>query len=78
MNRPSTLAEVVRRLKAETQPLEISLPGFLDTFYTRPADRQTMIDPAPELTGDAIVDASMGAIGEHLARRWGLRIPVWT
>lgn len=78
MNRPDTLAEVARRLKADASVLHNALAGFLDTFYTNPERRQAMIDPAPELIGDAILDASLGGIGEHLARRWNLRIPAWT
>lgn len=37
-----------------------------------------MIDDAPPLTGDTITDAMLGAVGEHLARRWGLKVPRWT
>jgi hypothetical protein len=78
MNRPDTLAEVARRLRAKTQPCHVAMAGFLDNFYTRPELRQGMIDPEPELTGDAILDATLGAMGEHLARRWRLTIPAWT
>src|SRR5262245_13310140 len=78
MNRPDTLAEVARRLKADAQSRHVAIAGLLDSFYTRPEHRQGMIDPEPELTGDAIVDATLGAMGEHLARRWGLAIPSWT
>jgi hypothetical protein len=78
MNRPDTLAEVARRLKAETQPCHAAMAGFLDSFYMQPARRQAMIDPEPELTGDEILDVTLGAMGEHLARRWGLAIPDWT
>ncbi|WMT73325.1 hypothetical protein [Bradyrhizobium sp. Ash2021] len=28
-------------------------------------------------TGDALHDAWLGALGEHLARRWGLQVPAW-
>lgn len=78
MNRPDTLAEVARRATADPASLHNALAGFLDMFYTQPERRQGMIDPAPELTGDAILDATLGAIGEHLARRWKLKIPAWT
>jgi hypothetical protein len=56
----------------------MAMAGFLDNFYTEPERRQAMIDPEPELIGDAIVDATLGAMGEHLARRWKLKIPSWT
>ncbi len=78
MNRPNTLAEVARRLKAEIQSPHVAFAGFLDSFYTQPECRQSMIDPEPELLGAAIIDATLGAIGEHLARRWNLVIPAWT
>jgi hypothetical protein len=78
MNRPDTLAEVARRATADSASLHDALAGFLDGFYTRPERRQDMIDPEPQLTGDAILDATLGAVGEHLARRWKLTIPPWT
>jgi hypothetical protein len=37
-----------------------------------------MIGEEPGLTGVAFHDAYVGAVGEHLARRWGLDIPAWT
>jgi len=37
-----------------------------------------MIGEEPRLTGVAFQDAYVGAMGEHLARRWGLDIPSWT
>jgi hypothetical protein len=55
-----------------------AIAGFLDTFYTCPERRQAMIDPEPPCSGVAVTDALIGAIGEHLARRWGLVIPRWT
>src|SRR5262249_57541923 len=77
MNRPDTLAEVATRLIAgeDRHPL---FAGFLDNFYMRPEQRQSMLDPEAELTGDPILDATIGGIGEHLARRWHLRMPAWT
>ena len=51
---------------------------FLDEFYlSGPAERQRMIGEEPGLTGVAFQDAYIGAVGEHLARRWGLDIPAW-
>ncbi len=44
--------------------------------YTSPEGDK--IDPAPAPLGDAERDAWIGAIGEHLAQRWGLKIPAWT
>ena len=78
MNHPDTLGEVVRRIKADPASRHIAFAGFLDDFYTCPERRQAMIDPEPELTGDAILDATLGGMAEHLARRWKLAIPPWT
>ena len=36
-----------------------------------------MIGEEPGLTGVPFQDAYVGAVGEHLARRWGLDIPAW-
>jgi hypothetical protein len=37
-----------------------------------------MIDDEPALLADAREHAMLGAVGEHLARRWGLAVPTWT
>jgi hypothetical protein len=59
-------------------PFRIASARFLDGFYAAPpADRQGMLDPEPDLTRDAVTDALVGAIGEHLAQRWGLLTPAW-
>ena len=51
---------------------------FLDEFYlAHPEERQQMIAEEPVLLGEPFQDAYVGAIGEHLARRWGLAIPAW-
>jgi hypothetical protein len=55
--------------------------GFLDEFYADrdPASRRARIEEAPGLTGDERQDAFIGAIGEHLSRRWNLgEPPAWT
>lgn len=56
------------------------LDEFLDVFYAEAhgAQRQRMIDDEPPHLGSEREDAYVGAVGEHLARRWGLRIPAWT
>ena len=65
-------------MKADERVWNYALAGFLATFYTHPERRQTMIDEAPPLLGNPRLDASLGAIAEHLARRWELAIPAWT
>ncbi len=81
---PTTLADAVRlyRQYGEGQDgvFAVLLDEFLDAFYTEaePARRQAMIDEAPPRIGEERHDAYVGAVGEHLARRWGLQIPSWT
>ena len=79
MTRPDTLAEVHRRVTAGEASYDHALPEFLDAFYlAAPGRRQAMIDVAPPAWDDPIRHAFFGAIGEHLALRWGLRVPAWT
>jgi hypothetical protein len=80
---PATLAEAVgwfiERGEGRDEAFTMVTSTFLDAFYTAPdrAVQQAMIDDEPALTGDERRDAYVGAIGEHLARRWGLAIPGW-
>lgn len=78
MTRPDTLAEVARRANAGTQTFEFALSEFLDSFYMNPDARQAMIDDDPGPLAEPRRHAALGAVGEHLARRWKLRIPPWT
>jgi hypothetical protein len=59
-----------------TSPL-IAWSEFLDEFYLTTGRRQSMIDEEPGLTGVAWQDAYVGAMAEHLARRWGLAVTGW-
>jgi hypothetical protein len=55
-----------------------AISEFLDEFYpSSRLERQRMIAEEAGLTGVAFQDAYVGAVGEHLARRWGLDIPAW-
>jgi len=75
--RPTSLKEAVDRSR-EGYGFMDSLNEFLDEFYLRrPSERQRMIAEEPGLTGVAFRDAYVGAVGEHLARRWELGIPAW-
>jgi hypothetical protein len=78
MFRPATLAEVARRVKAGEQPIDYALSEFLDDFYLYPERRQAMIADSPEKLDDRTQHAILGAVGEHLARRWDIEIPRWT
>ena len=78
LSRPSTLAEVAEASRTGEESYRDALAGFLDNFYMNPALRQGMIDAVPPITGVSITDAYIGAVGEHLARRWSLAVPLWT
>ena len=73
--RPASLKDAVDRMIQGTSPL-IAWSEFLDEFYLT-TGRQSMIDEEPGLTGVAWQDAYVGAMAEHLARRWGLAVPGW-
>ena len=81
MFRPQTLADVAQRAREFPPELYTTLNEFADEFYLDHPDKtaqQRRIDPVPEPVGDALTDAWIGAAGEHLAQRWGLRVPAWT
>jgi hypothetical protein len=79
--RPQTLAEVAWRARRQKSEFTTALNEFMDEFYLDHPDKgaqQRRIDPVPEPLGDPLIDAWIGASGEHLAQRWGLRVPDWT
>ena len=79
MTRPSTLAEVAQR-RNEGEELSALLREFLDHFYgslSGPSAAENIAN-VPESLPDPREHASLGAIAEHLARRWSLQIPSWT
>lgn len=77
MPRPHTLAEVARRRNAG-EDFSFLLREFLDEFYggVRKGVAAACIAEEPLRLPDVKEHASLGAIGEHLARRWNLPIPV--
>ena len=79
MARPSTLAEVARR-RNEGEGLSALLREFLDHFYGAlpgpPA--ATCLAEEPAVLPEPNEHATLGAVAEHLARRWHLPIPAWT
>lgn len=78
MNRPNTLAEVARRVSAGAA-FGPTVSEFLDEFYMNPARRAAIIAEEPPRLDDAREHAMLGAVGEHLARRWSLpAVPAWT
>lgn len=75
--KPGTLGEVVRRVKTGEQTFDPSIWEFLDLFYVNPDLRQQAIEERPASI-DAVHDAYVAAVAEHLARVYGLRIPEWS
>jgi len=75
--RPTSLREAVERI-AEGYDFFHATNEFLDEFYLAGnPERKRMIAEEPGFTGVAFQDAYIGAMGEHLARRWELDIPAW-
>jgi hypothetical protein len=78
MNRPDTLAEVAQRVNGGAA-FGPTLSEFLDEFYMNPSRRAAMIADEPPHLGDPRDHAMLGAVSEHLARRWNLpAAPAWT
>lgn len=79
MPRPPTLAEVAQRRNAG-EDFSVLLREFLDEFYgaVRRGEAAACIADEPEHVSGPQEHAALGAIGEHLARRWNLPIPTWT
>jgi hypothetical protein len=81
MARPQTLAEVAKIARTQATDFAMALDEFVDEFYLDHPDKaaqQQRLDPVPDVVGNARIDAWIGAAGEHLAQRWGLRVPAWT
>jgi hypothetical protein len=76
--RPATLAEVALR-RNDGEELGPLLAEFLDTFYgaLKRDQAQPLLAHEPQRLAAAEEHALLGAIGEHLARRWNLVIPEW-
>ena len=77
--RPSTLAEAVQTIQAGSAR-EMVLAEFVDNFDLAQTDqdRYASIEEEPKLTGDAQLDALVGAIAEYLAKQRRLgRVPHW-
>ncbi len=77
--RPNTLADAVERIQAGSAQ-DVVLAEFVDTFDLAKTDqdRYASIEREPKLTGDARLDALVGAIAEYLAKQRRLgRVPHW-
>lgn len=77
--RPNTLAEAIDRILGGS-PQDVALAEFVDGFdlAENDLDRFAAIEDQPKLTGDARLDALVGAIAEYLAKQRRLgRVPPW-
>ena len=75
---PKTLAEAVCWTIEGREALAVMVDEFLDAFYGADASsRADMLRDEPPRLGQEREDAFVGAVGEHLARRWGLPVPDW-
>src|SRR5882762_11937898 len=77
--RPNTLADAVESIQAGSSR-DVVLAEFVDTFDLAKTnqDRYSSIECEPKLTGDAKLDALVGAMAEYLAKQRRLgRVPAW-
>jgi hypothetical protein len=75
--RPKTLLEVSRRTKRGEQAFDPALREFLDAFYAHPEDRAAALRDPPEAI-DALHDAYLAAVAEHLSRCFSMPVPPWS
>jgi hypothetical protein len=81
MRRPQALADVAEIARQNSSNFAMALDEFVDEFYLDHPDRiaqQRRLDAVPSPVDDPVIDAWIGAAGEHLAQRWGLKVPKWT
>jgi hypothetical protein len=81
MSRPQNLDEVASTTIADSKSFANAIDEFIDAFYLDHPDKtrqQRRLNEPPAIVGDPFIDAWIGAVGEHLARRWNLEVPAWT
>jgi hypothetical protein len=81
LQRPQTLADVAEIARRNSSEFPVALDEFVDEFYLDHPDKtaqQRRLDVIPPSVANPLIDAWIGAAGEHLAQRWGLRVPNWT
>jgi hypothetical protein len=79
--RPQTIADVADIGRKNPSNFAMALDEFVDEFYLDHPDKmaqQRRLDVIPAEVCDPLMDAWIGAVGEHLAQRWGLHVPNWT
>jgi hypothetical protein len=78
--RPASLAEVAQIGQKDPASFWMACDEFCDGFYLQYPDKTAMrlrLEQPPELTHVPLLDAWIGAVGEHLALRWGLERLAW-
>ena len=77
---PKSLADVAAMAREDCDCFGPASGEFQQAFYLEKdkTAHQAMLDPIPVPTRDPHNNAWLGAIGEHLAQRWGLEVPAWT
>lgn len=81
LRRSQTLADVAQIARENSAEFPRALDEFVDEFYLDHPDKvaqQQRLDAIPQPVGSPMIDAWIGAAGEHLAQRWGLKVPRWT
>ena len=81
LRRPQTLADVAEIARQNSSDFAMALDEFVDEFYLDHPDKiaqQKRLDAVASCVDDPVIDAWIGAAGEHLAQRWGLKVPDWT
>jgi hypothetical protein len=81
LQRPQTLADVADIARKAPSDFAMALDEFVDEFYLDHPNKiaqQQRIDIIPAEVCDPLIDAWIGAVGEHLAQRWRLQVPNWT
>jgi hypothetical protein len=77
---PRTLAEAIERVRCG-EPQDTTLAEFVDHFLLAPdaRARYVCIEAEPPLSGNARLDALVGAIAEYLAKQYRLgAVPPWS
>lgn len=76
--RPRSLAEVASRTLTQPAQFDSATAEFLDEYWAASADvRQAMLHAEPAATGNAIKDAYLAALAEHLTMLAGSTAPEW-
>ena len=78
MRRPRSIATIAERTKARTQPFDMAVREFLDTWQSlSPDERETALAGEPQTLG-GVYDAYLAALSEHLALSDRTTAPAWT